>query len=918
MAVAAIPSAWLPDVRRAELRPLAHAFLSLLLLITGYSLFESARDAMLLARFPAHALGFVYIAVALAVVPAAAFTSRASLRWGPRRALVGSLAVAALGVALLSGAPPSTVTLVAVYVLGGAIGGSVIPIFWTLAGTIFTVEQERRLLGILGAAGVLGGVLGSSAAAWLLRFTRVESLLNLSVAIFIVAAAVVFAGREVLDPDQREESALAQLNPGSMPKDPFVRRIALLVAASTLAFVVIDFTFKWTVSKSVPKAEIPMLVARYYAILNVISLVVQLVLSGAVVRRLGIVATSMVTPFAFLATSVAAFVAGGALGPVLVLKGVDGALRNSVHRAAMELVYLPLPDSVRTRAKPFIDGALAKAVQAVAGIALFALGEAAHISGPLLMALTTAAVVLWTLSAWTMRQPYLALLRRAIGTTVVSNATTDPLDMESAEELVTYLAHDQPAVVVGAMYALGRRGRLRLVPALVLLHDDEQVLVYALGAFAQSSREDWTHLARRLLGDRRESVRMAAARALALHGNLGPKDLEPAASPRLRGYAALHLAMADEDKNLLEDPTLAGMLEAQDPGAEDALLGVLSAVADSPPTKALLPLLEDLSGRPFSSRAWIAELARAVASQKAVAAISPLIERLEVHEGRTAIATSLSSLGQPALAALETRLRDPATPRALRAQLPFAISRFGDRQAAATLLDVAENDRDGLVRYKAIRGLGQLVRDSRLRVDRQRLERLALKNLIEHFRLLGLSAPFHAALSVPTGAHDSPTEQLLVGLLKDKLRQSLERTFRILKVANPDEDIHGVHQTYVGGSGRERAVAAELLDALLQRSTHSELRQLLLLAADESHPVDIAARARPWTHHQVPATREQALGMLIEDEDPTVAALARLHAAASEGRTERVVVGESTDGQFIELAIGERAGDEARKTGSDA
>lgn len=883
---------WLPDVRRAELRPLAYLLLALLSLIAGHTLLETARDAMLLARFPPRALGLVYVAVAAAVLPAAAIISRACARWGVRRTLAASLVAQASGVGLLFVAPSSPVTLVAVYVLSGLVGGTIVPTFWTLVGTLFTVDQERRLVGFVGAAGVVGGVLGASMAAWLLRVVRVETLLPLSGAIFLLAAAPVILGPQGENPPERVPLQPPHPKKRSLPRDPFVGRIALLVAASTVAFVAIDFTFKWTIARSVPKAEIAPFVARYYAALNVASLLVQLVVSGAVVRRLGIAGTSVVTPLAFLGASVAAVAGGGRLAPVLVLKGVDGALRNSLHRAAMELVYLPLPEALRTRAKPILDGALSKGLQAVAGVALFALGETRHLSTSVLTEITALAVTFWALAAWRMNTPYLALLRRAIGNDAFSNTSTDPLDMESAEALVSYLAHEDPAVVVGAIHALQRRGRGRLVPALVLLHDDEQVLLHSLVLFAASDREDWTGLARRLLGNPRESVRMAAARALAVHGKLETRDLEPAATPRLHGYAVLRLALAKTAADLSNDPSLVELLEADDPTAAEARLGVLSAIADVPATEAILPLLNALAEQTPASRSWTRELARAIASQNAVHLIPRLIDALRVREEYGAVASALRSLGSPALDALEAQVRDPGTSRPVRVHIPDAIATFGVRRAANVLLDVIETDPDGLVRYKALRALGRLVSEANVRIDRDRVERLALANLIEHFRLLGLSAPFHSTPGFSATPRVEPTEQLLVGLLEDKLRQSLERTFRLLKIANPDEDIHGVHQAYVSRSRRERAVAAELLDTLLRRSLQTALRQLLLLAADESHPADVAARARSWTHHRLPATRDEALQILLEDRDATVAALARLHAAAMRGSAARIRLGE--------------------------
>jgi hypothetical protein len=47
----------LVDVRRGEWRSLAQAFATLLLLITAHTALETARDALVLTRLPARALG---------------------------------------------------------------------------------------------------------------------------------------------------------------------------------------------------------------------------------------------------------------------------------------------------------------------------------------------------------------------------------------------------------------------------------------------------------------------------------------------------------------------------------------------------------------------------------------------------------------------------------------------------------------------------------------------------------------------------------------------------------------------------------------------------------------------------------------------------------------------------------------------
>jgi AAA family ATP:ADP antiporter len=887
--------AWLPrlvDVRRGEWRALSTAFATLLLLITAHTALETARDALVLTRLPSAQLAVVYVAVAVCVLPAVALASRAAVRFGARRALGGGLVTAACLLVALFAAPMNSITAVAVYVTSGLIGAVLVPLYWNLLATIFNVAQARRMLGLVGAAGVLGGALGAAGAATVLVFVHTRTLLLASSGVLLVTAVLLawMPAGERVTPIRAAPGVLPSRRDAADLREPFLGRIALLVVVSTAAALFVDYFFKWTVARAVPHYEITWFVARTYAWLNVLSLVAQVLVTGALVRRVGVATTIIVAPLLMLLGAVGALAAAGALTAVLVLKGVDGTLRNSVHRVTTELLYLPVPPGVRARAKPFIDGALSRLTQAMAGLLLLGLGGASYLSGWLLGGFVVAAVAVWLAVAVTARGPYLGMLRHAVAGDPAAPLAFDPIDVDSAETLVELLAHQDRLVVLGAMNVLVRRGRERLIPALILLHEDETVLARALAIFGASSREDWIARARQLLTDRRESVRTAAARALAMHGRLDAADLALDADPRLHAYAALHLSLLSPTGDPTEDPPIAELLDRRGPEGEESRLGLLAVIVDAKQDDRLARLLAALETRAGPSHEWTEGLARAAASQRAIALIPQLVSRLALREGRETVRAALVSFGRPALDEVWGTLLDPLRERRLRVHLPNTLARFGTKVAAELLLQCIETEQDGFVRYKAIRGLGRLTADARIIVDRVRVERLAYANLVEHFRLLGLRAPY-ASSSSQDASGPSMTRFLLVGLLDDKLRQSLERTFRLLKIAHPRDDIHRVQIASQSKDSRARANAGEFLDALLRRGDQRPLRELLLVTADDLSIVDRVARGSALLQTTPPATREAALTAMIADADSTLAALASLHAATMAGKAVRVAIG---------------------------
>jgi AAA family ATP:ADP antiporter len=895
------PRAWLSrywDIREGEGRLVALAFAALLLVVTAHTILETARDALLLTRLPSRQLGIVYILVAAVALPVAAFGSKAARRLGPRVALTGSLVVSAFVVIGFFSIHLGPMAVIALYVATGAIITAVVPQFWTLIEAELTTAQARRLVSPITSAGIVGGVLGSAAAAGALELLRVKALLLLSALIFLLAAAVV-----VLIPLRSREAPAAVKGPavmtsiGAVRGEPFLRQVALLVAVSTATLLALDYFFKWTVARTVPRAEVGILVARVYAALNIASLVLQLVFGSALVKRVGLAAAVMLTPVLLFWGATASFVLGGALVVVIALKSIDGSLRYSVHRITTELLYLPIDADARARAKPLVDGALMRTVQAATAGALLGLGEAWFMSPRLFAGIVLVLAFAWAATAASTRRPYMALLRRSfLGGAVDGSwqADADPLDLATAEILVEFLARDNPGEVLAAIDALRRRGHDRLIPALILHHEDDRVLIAALALFGASKRTDWHTLARRLLDRPRERVRMAAARALALHGELEIARLAGDPSARVEAYATLYTVLV-QDGDALTDRRVLALLQRTGAAGEAACQGLLAALADAPvSTEMVAPLLLELTKRGPTNDVfeWTTLVSQATSSHQVTAMIPVLLARLPVPTGREEVLRALVSLGDAALDAAWVALGDASTERRRRSQIPNLLARFASKRAASLLLETVELERDHLVRYKAIRALGRIAADTRVRSDRTRVERQAYLDLVTHFEVMAPRVALDVA--VPAGEPvDARRRQvtgiLLRGLLDDKLRHSIERAFRLLKIAHPTEDIHRVQIACLSNDLRARANAGEFLDALLVRRDQQRLRALMRLVSDNLSSAERIRRATPLLGRIPPQTHDEALRELVDGPNTTLAALAAQHAFATGGASLLVV-----------------------------
>jgi AAA family ATP:ADP antiporter len=247
---------------------------------------------------------------------------------------------------------------------------------------------------------------------------------------------------------------------------------------------------------------------------------------------------------------------------------------------------------------------------------------------------------------------------------------------------------------------------------------------------------------------------------------------------------------------------------------------------------------------------------------------------LATRPAREAFRQALVAMGDEALEALEAATIDEHTERRVRTHLPRTIADFQTQRACDFLMTRLQDESDGFVRYKVLRGLGHIVAASDVKVDRRKIEKEARRNLVEHLRITALRVALDPGTVKQGSAAISPTEELLLDLLADKQSQALERAFRLLKIAHRREDIHRVHSAAKSKDRRARSNAGEFLDTLLAGSRQRELRELFRLVVDDLEPIVRVRRAAPWLG-SYPHDRKAALAALAEDRDGGLANLSR-------------------------------------------
>jgi hypothetical protein len=357
--------------------------LALLLISMAFVIARTARDALYIQERGLLDLPLAYIGIALLSMPMAMLMLTMISFAGPRR--VRTIAPLVTGVLLMvyqrvaqpGGGPLMTCFFMLIPLVFGVLFSGV----WLLGAELFesapqTPQTVRtRAYGLIGAATITGGVLGSLLARTLALRTTPETLLLLA-PILLIGSAFVIALTQYWFP------ARGFRHPNVPAQNPRLRDVSVLIhqpytllllgvsMLTSLGSVLVEFQFYLAAAASGQggQEQVSFFATLYFA-LNVTALFVQLVVMPRLQRRFSIAGSLLILPSALLG-GVIVLLGSASLFTRSMLRLTEGGLKSSIHRANWEQTYLPLDRATRLIAKLVIDGVCAHLAEGVGAIIL--------------------------------------------------------------------------------------------------------------------------------------------------------------------------------------------------------------------------------------------------------------------------------------------------------------------------------------------------------------------------------------------------------------------------------------------------------------------------------------------------------------------------------------------------------------------
>lgn len=243
----------------------------------------------------------------------------------------------------------------------------VVSIFWSLMADLFRPEQAKRLFGFVAVGGTLGAAAGSASTAFLASRLTPVNLLLLSAALLGLA---MLAARNLMRSSARAEARRTDPiagRDGAAVGGRILDGVRAALSSSYLIGIVgymllytITSTFLYFQQAEIVEAGLTdrairtVFFARIDLAVNTLTALIQIFLTGRIVRRIGVALALAALPL----VSVLGFAAIG-LWPTLTVIAVVQVLRRTsnyaIARPCREMLYTVVPRDLKYKAKNFID-----------------------------------------------------------------------------------------------------------------------------------------------------------------------------------------------------------------------------------------------------------------------------------------------------------------------------------------------------------------------------------------------------------------------------------------------------------------------------------------------------------------------------------------------------------------------------------
>ncbi len=406
------------DIREGEQRRAVLMQLNIFLIISALLIVKPAVNGLFLSRFGAESLPFAFMLVALFAGLVSLLYTRILVKLPLNiiitRTIGWSVATLSLFGLLLRLDFLEGWVLYLFYVWVAIFAVLSASQFWVLANVVFNPREAKRLFGFIGAGAIAGGIFGGYLTSVTAEWIGSENLLFIAALLLVLCIPITRTiWRKEVVPSQPQFVRRKRIR--DMGDNPWtlIRRskhltyLAAIIGISVIVAKLVEYQFSDIASARIPDPDdLTAFFGFWFSNFNVISLVLQLFITRKVVGVFGVGTSLFFLPAGILVGAVLVFIFPE-LWAVIVIKLMDGSLKQSVNKSAIELMALPIPLEIKNQTKSFIDIFIDSAATGIGGLILVFLVSGFDLSTRSISFMIVAFLILWIYFARKIREEYI-------------------------------------------------------------------------------------------------------------------------------------------------------------------------------------------------------------------------------------------------------------------------------------------------------------------------------------------------------------------------------------------------------------------------------------------------------------------------------------------------------------------------------
>lgn len=218
---------------------------------------------------------------------------------------------------------------------------------WIVVQTLFNLREFKAASKWINLSSTIAVVIVGILIPVMLSFFPANSVLYFLIGLFIAAVVVE---KFMHTPTLKVEVSPKESASISVSKQPLYLYTFLALLLMLQLYIFADYSFKSELATRFDEKNMGQFLAPFYSVTNAVTIIIQMFVSPAMLRRFGVIGLIMFCPIMFMITT-GVLIVEPSLWPAAIFAGVANILRYSFFSVGTQMIYSAYPPAVRSLAQ---------------------------------------------------------------------------------------------------------------------------------------------------------------------------------------------------------------------------------------------------------------------------------------------------------------------------------------------------------------------------------------------------------------------------------------------------------------------------------------------------------------------------------------------------------------------------------------